>query len=87
MMTQKYLKGALVIFAVLLMAGCKGSGNSDNVGALLGTTGTSSSHAGTTGPSDASLARVQNPEPATLLLLAGGMAAIGYMRNPKKRME
>lgn len=74
-------------FAVLLpfVYGCGGGGGGSaaSVGSVF-TTSTLAYAPVEGGGSDITIATVHNPEPMTLLLLGGGMLAMGFVKNRKR---
>ena len=69
-------------------SGCTGGGGSASaLGSLFGASSSGStlslSGGELAGSGAASLAAIHQPEPATMLLVGGGMIAMGYFRNQK----
>ena len=74
-------------FSILLpfIYGCQvGSGNSNFLSGFSGG-GSSSGFTDSSPVPPADIATMHNPEPATMLLLGGGLAAMTYYRNRNKR--
>lgn len=76
------------ILTVLLpvVYGCTGGGGS-SVSSLLGgsVAGGASGGAGGAGGGEIALASIENPEPATMLLLGSGFIVMGYLKNRLNR--
>ncbi len=67
--------------AVLLLAGCSGSGSgSSKSGSAAAGSGSDGGGSGTN-----SIIPHHNPEPATMLLLGGGLAAYALLRRKHKK--
>jgi len=81
-----------LLLSVLLpvVYGCQGSGGSDgsnpSIASLLGGGGTEGGTDATTvvTTTGEQLAQLHQPEPATMLLLGGGLVAMHYLKNKKK---
>ena len=89
------IRTLIVCISLPLLAGCQGGGADliSLLGSLFGGPAgsagllsllDSSSGIGVTNDGGIGLAAVHNPEPATLLLLGGGMAAMARFRSRKK---
>lgn len=77
----------VLLFAIPILHGCGGGGGgSASVGGLFttsSTTGTTTTLASAVTESGA-VNSIHNPEPATMLLLGGGMVALGFIRGLRK---
>ncbi|MCA9408111.1 MAG: PEP-CTERM sorting domain-containing protein [Candidatus Omnitrophica bacterium] len=84
---KDYAYNAMLIALVPLLTGCNGGGggSTSGLGGLFASFGGGD---GSGGPgvlgSAGDLASINNPEPASLLLMGSGMAALAYYKNRKK---
>jgi len=79
-------KFGLLAITVPLLTGCGGGGAAAlGLGSLFGFAGGGSPTIGIAGPGPGpGLAAIVNPEPASLLLMGGGMAAMAFYKSRKK---
>ena len=85
----------VLLFAVLLLAGCQGGGGGEgpSIGSLLETDQGPvvqefvKTDGGPTDETITQLAKVHNPEPATMVLMGSGMLAVGYLRRRKQKIQ
>ncbi|MCK5581120.1 MAG: PEP-CTERM sorting domain-containing protein [Candidatus Omnitrophica bacterium] len=81
-------KGFLALSVLLpFVYGCQGSGGGESGSSVsgLGSSVTSSAVDLASVSSGDGMATIVNPEPATMLLLGGGVIAMGYLKNLKNR--
>jgi len=71
---------AFCVIAMFALVGCKTSGSSSG---SAGSSYSSSNDAGEVG--DAPINAMHNPEPATIALLGGGLAAFAFFKRRKRK--
>ncbi len=81
---NKYFHAIVAVTLLPLLTGCGGGGGGGSLASIGSLFAGVNGGSGTLPGGEEAIATITNPEPASMLLLGGGMAAMAYFRNNKK---